>query len=144
MGIAKRKADNPRQLAAIPNSVKMFLNAYTRDVRSIAQRLRAFVREIAPDAIEQLDLSARIIGYGYSSRYADLVCVLMPLKARVNLGFARGAELPDPDRLLEGTGKRARHVKIRTAKDVENPGLRTLLKSAVAEVKGRASVPNRS
>src|SRR6185436_13051675 len=32
-------------------------------------------------------------------------------KAHVNVGFFRGSEIPDPDRLLEGTGKLMRHVK---------------------------------
>jgi hypothetical protein len=44
--------------------------------------------------------------------------------------FARGAELPDPDHLLEGTGKRARHVRVKARAEVENPALRTLLEVA--------------
>ena len=46
--------------------------------------------------------------------------------------FARGTELADAEQLLEGTGKRARHVKVRSPEDVEKPGVRTLLKEAVA------------
>ena len=45
--------------------------------------------------------------------------------AHVNVGFFRGAELPDPNRLLEGTGKFMRHVKIRPGRAIneaaENP-----------------------
>jgi hypothetical protein len=45
---------------------------------------------------------------------------------------ARGAELPDPAGLLAGTGKRARHVKLRQMEDVEDPALRDLLDAALA------------
>ena len=44
--------------------------------------------------------------------------------------FARGADLADPDGLLEGTGKKARHVKLRNVADVDRPGVRTLLEEA--------------
>ncbi len=41
-----------------------------------------------------------------------------------------GATLPDPDGLLQGTGKRYRHVRLTTPADVEAPALRALLESA--------------
>jgi len=61
----------------------------------------------------------------------------MPLKAGVNLGLARGAELPDPTGLLTGAGKRARHVKITDVKEVEMPELRALLEVAVERLQGK-------
>ena len=48
-------------------------------------------------------------------------------KAHANLGFARGASLPDPAGLVEGTGKNLRHVKVRKPEDVDRPGMRELL-----------------
>ena len=57
--------------------------------------------------------------------------------AHVNVGFFRGAELPDPSGLLEGTGKRMRHVKLRPAGAVDATALRTLIKAAYADMKGR-------
>jgi hypothetical protein len=51
--------------------------------------------------------------------------------AHINLMFARGTELPDPEGLLLGTGKRARHVTIRQEADLERPGVRTLLVAAL-------------
>ncbi|MBI5671023.1 MAG: DUF1801 domain-containing protein [Chloroflexi bacterium] len=53
----------------------------------------------------------------------------MPYQNHVNLGFARGVSLPDPAGLLEGTGKKARHVKLRTAEDVDNLAVRELLEA---------------
>ena len=106
----------------------------------MALKLRGLVFDVAPDAVEQIDLPAKLLGYGFDYTYKDTICVIMPLKAGVNLGFPRGArraELPDPTGLLTGTGKRARHVKITDVKQVELPELRALLEVAVERLRGK-------
>ena len=57
--------------------------------------------------------------------------------AHVNLGFYRGAELPDPDGLLQGTGKRIRHVKLPAGEAVDEDALEALIVAAYADMKGR-------
>lgn len=57
--------------------------------------------------------------------------------AHVNVGFFRGAELPDPNGLLEGTGKRMRHVKLRPGADLDAEALRKLIATAYTDMKGR-------
>jgi hypothetical protein len=119
-------------------AITEFLAAYSPEVQDLAWKTRTLVLEMVPGAIEQLDPSAKIIGYGFGRKMADIICVIMPYTSHVNLGFSRGAQLPDPKGLLEGTGKSARHVKIRTAADLEKPAVRALLKSAVAVTKRAA------
>jgi hypothetical protein len=58
-------------------------------------------------------------------------------RAHVNVGFFRGAELPDPDRLLEGTGRFMRHVKLRPEGDLDPRALMKLIQTAYADMKGR-------
>ena len=58
-------------------------------------------------------------------------------KAHVNVGFFRGAEIADPERLLEGTGKFMRHVKIRPERDVDAPALMKLIETAYLDMKER-------
>ena len=48
------------------------------------------------------------------------------------MGLARGAELADPKGLLEGAGKVHRYVRIETAADLRKPGLKPLVKAALA------------
>ena len=57
--------------------------------------------------------------------------------AHVNVGFFRGAEIADPERLLEGTGKFMRHVKLRPERDVDAEALMTLIETAYTDMKGR-------
>jgi hypothetical protein len=57
--------------------------------------------------------------------------------AHVNVGFFLGAELPDPSRLMEGTGKFMRHVKLRPEDDVDAAALKTLIQVAYRDMKER-------
>jgi hypothetical protein len=56
-------------------------------------------------------------------------------RAHANVGFFRGAELDDPRRLLEGTGKRMRHVKVRPGVGLESAALAALIRAAYENVK---------
>ncbi len=58
-------------------------------------------------------------------------------KAHVNVGFFRGAELADPNGLLEGTGKFMRHVKLRPEGEVAATALMKLIDTAYTDMKGR-------
>ena len=57
--------------------------------------------------------------------------------AHVNVGFFRGAELADPDRLLEGTGRFMRHVKLRPEGEVDAEALARLIETAYADMQAR-------
>ena len=57
--------------------------------------------------------------------------------AHVNVGFFYGATLEDPARLLEGTGKRMRHVKLRWARPVNAAALRELIVVAYRDIRLR-------
>ena len=108
------------------------LASFAPEVRKLALATRAFVLKLFPDITEQVDAKARIIGYGYGPKYADMVCMIMPTKAEVTLGIAYAMELPDPKKLLEGTGKLHRHVKLRRESNLGRAALKSLLKAASA------------
>jgi len=113
-------------------TVEALLAAYPPEVQALARRARALILEVFPDAIEMVDGPARLIGYGTDRTVRGLVCGIALQRDYVNLMFARGTELPDPAGLLAGTGKRARHVKLRRVEDVGHPAVRDLLDAALA------------
>lgn len=115
----------------MPKDVDDFLSAYDPAVRKIALKARKLILALIPKAIEQVDLPSKIIAYGYDRTYKGLICAIAPQKAYVNLMFAKGTQLPDPNHLLEGTGKLARHVKLKTLDDVDKPTVQTLIAVAV-------------
>ena len=59
--------------------------------------------------------------------------------AHANVGFLFGAELPDPAGLLEGGGKRMRHVKLRWGEPVDEAALGALIAAAYADIKARVA-----
>ena len=58
-------------------------------------------------------------------------------RAHVNVGFFRGAEIADPHRLLEGTGRFMRHVKLRPGLEVDPKALAALIETAYVDMKKR-------
>ena len=125
-------------MAKPPDDVTAFLATYPAPVGEIALRLRKTVLSAIPGALEMLDLSGKVIGYGFGSGYSDLICTIIPSRTGVKLGVVGGADLPDPGRLLEGAGKRHRYVAFAESADLERPGLARLLEAALAAWKARA------
>jgi hypothetical protein len=106
------------------------LAPYSPEVRNLALATRKYLLDQIPGALEQADAKANVIGYGFGSRYTDMVCALMPTKAGITLGIGWATKLPDPEKLLEGTGKVHRHVKIKSKSDLQASALKALLKAA--------------
>jgi hypothetical protein len=61
-------------------------------------------------------------------------------RAHANVGFFYGAELEDPTGLLEGSGKRMRHVKVKPGVDLDSAALDALIGTAYADIKLRLAV----
>ena len=112
--------------------VDRLLIRHTPIVREIAARVRKLILESMPGAVEQVDPPDGLIAYGTGPRLGEQVLAIAPHRNHVNLQFADGVDLADPAGLLEGTGKRVRHVKSRTLEDAERPALGELIAQAVA------------
>jgi hypothetical protein len=106
------------------------------EMRPVVQRLREIVVDVDPDTMEVVRLGDRAATYGVGpKKMSEGYAYILPHKNWVNLGFYKGAELPDPGGLLEGTGKKLRHVKVRTVADSEKPEIRILIVEALTERK---------
>ena len=93
--------------------------------------IRALVAALHPDAVEVASRKENSVWWGVGpGKMTHGYAYAMPHKGHVNLGFFRGASLPDPEGRLEGTGKGLRHVKIARAADVADGALRSLLIAA--------------
>jgi hypothetical protein len=115
-----------------------FLAVYDRNIAELALALREMVLESAPEAIESIydAYSAVSIGFSFTGRLKDGFCHIATYTHHVNLGFNRGASLPDPEKILEGTGKMIRHIKIAREGDLAAPFLPRYLQAAIAQVAG--------
>ncbi|HTO08433.1 MAG TPA: DUF1801 domain-containing protein [Myxococcota bacterium] len=122
-----------------PAELSRFLAAYDPRVRRLFLAARAAVLRAAPGASELVydAYNAVAAAYGFSERLSDAFCHVAAYAGHVNLGFNRGVELPDPERLLAGSGARIRHVRIEAPGDLSRAGVRALVRAAAGEGRGR-------
>ena len=120
-----------------PSKDDELLARYPEQVRETASATRSFLKNALPDSAESVDESAKLLRYSYGPGYKGLVCTLILSQKEVKLGIFRGTELPDPKRLMTGAGKVHRHVPLRSAADLEQPGMKALLTAALAAWKAR-------
>src|SRR5436305_1821082 len=89
------------------DSVTELFAPYPPEVRELAAQARALMRELIPDAAEEVDTKPPLLGYTYRpGTYTGLILAIMPQKSYVNVVFSKGVELLELDSagLLEGTG----------------------------------------
>ncbi len=99
--------------------------------RDLAMRTRALIRAVMPEVVEVPWPRQRVVGYGVGPRkMSERFCYVAVHKDHVNLGFNYGAELPDPEGLLQGPGKLMRHTQLNAPGDLANPALRRSLELA--------------
>ena len=105
--------------------IDWYVDTKPAELRGVAEQLRKLMKKTVKSAKESVN-SWKIPTYESNGP----MCFFMVGKYHVTFGFLRGTSLPDPAGLLQGTGKNVRHVKLRTAEDVNEPALRKLLQAA--------------
>jgi hypothetical protein len=91
----------------------------------VAEAVREVVRAVGPDL--------RTVTKWGAPWYVgtDLIFLVREFSPYVGVEFWRGTSLPDPHRLLEGTGKNLRHVKIRSTAEATSPEFVALVREAI-------------
>ena len=117
-----------------------YLAPYDPHVSRLALALREIVLEEAPEAIESVVKGYAVaIGFSFTGKpMKDGFCHVVTYSDHVNLGFNRGALIPDPNGVLQGTGKLIRHIPIRSEQDLNRVVIRRYLRTA-AELAPRAA-----
>lgn len=98
------------------------------------------VRKLVPGATELVydNWNGLVVGFGPTERASDAVVSILMTTDHVSLCFIDDApSLPDPHRLLQGSGNVVRHIKLKSAADLDLPPVRALVREAVK----RADVP---
>lgn len=110
-------------------SAEDVLNHCAEPIRPLARAVFERLRKRFPTAVITADADG--IGFGTGPGYRKLIFTILPHTKHVTIGFARGAELPDPAGLLTGAGKVHRHVKLRTESELDSPELTALFSAAL-------------
>jgi uncharacterized protein DUF1801 len=113
-------------------SVDLWLTNGPIELRVIAQEWFVQMRQCGNDVRELLHDGCPVAcvedaPFGYVNTF----------KSHVNVGFFHGAVLKDPAGLLEGTGQRMRHVKLKPGHELDAAALSDLIAAAYVDIKGR-------
>jgi hypothetical protein len=108
------------------------LSGTSPEMAAVARELRAVVAAALPDGTEQVDFGNRLLAIGRSMKMRDLLFAIIPHSAHVNLQLADGIDLPNPDGLIEGTGKRIRHIKVRSIEAARSAPVRAAIDAQIA------------
>ena len=133
------------QLLRFPEAVRRdlmidaWMKAQPRELGPIAQRWFEVMRGCGDDVRELLH-----DGHPTACVADAAFAYVNAFTSHVNVGFFRGAELPDPNGLLEGTGRFMRHVKLRPDGQVDAEALKRLISSAFADMKRRVAAAARA
>jgi hypothetical protein len=112
-----------------------FIARFDPAVSEVALEARAALRTRFPAAFQLVydNYNALAIGFSPTEKTPDVVVSVTLYPRWVSLFFFGGATLPDPLRLLQGTGRQVRSIRLESAKTLTTPGVRALLKAAVAQ-----------
>jgi hypothetical protein len=114
------------------SAIDVWLNERDPELGAIAQKWFAQMRDCGDDVRELMHDGAPTACVGDAAfGYVNV------FRSHVNVGFFLGAELDDPTGLLEGTGKRMRHVKVRPGSDLDHLALGALIDAAYVVIKSR-------
>jgi len=107
---------------------RKWIDAYVKKagkLQVVTKAVRALVKKTVPGCEEYVN-PWKIPSFDSNGP----LCGFMKAKEHVVFIFLRGAKLADPQKLLEGTGKGVRHVKLRSVADVKRPGVKKLIVEA--------------
>lgn len=114
-----------------------FLAKYTPEMQRLGRALRKKMRARLPGTVEMVydNYNALVIGYGPNDRASQAIFSLALFPRWVCLCFLQGAGLPDPDRLLLGSGNVVRHIKIADVEEWDRPAVQALIAAGLDRAK---------
>jgi hypothetical protein len=117
-------------------TIEDFFANYDPKVEEICTQLREIALELLPETEEILFEGWKNISYGTGKSHGDkdLIIYIAPLKDSVNLGFYRGTVLLDEKKLLKGTGKLLRHLKLKSINDYQIADIKNLIEDAKIKI----------
>jgi hypothetical protein len=129
-GMARRPTSSPP--SDLP--VEVFLDGYSPAHQAIANRLRAIVRRVVPDATERVRVGWRVVGFDLrTGRRSAFFAWVFPEREHVHLGFPQGVHIVDASGRLDGAGitKRARWLTYTSVDEIDEAEVEELVRAAV-------------
>jgi hypothetical protein len=119
--------------------IDAFLAKYTAEMILAGRDARARMRARVPGGVEFVydNYNALVFGFGPTERPSEAVLSLALMPRWVTLCFLKGASMPDPKKLLKGSGSTVRNVRLESPAMLDDPAVRELIDDAI-----RGAVPS--
>ena len=103
-------------------------------LRPVCEALRRIITGLHRDVVEVTWARQRIASFGIGpKKMSEHYAYIAVYTSHVNLGFYHGAGLRGRASMLEGTGKKLRHLKLRDVPSTKDPAIAALLREAIAD-----------
>jgi hypothetical protein len=114
-----------------------FIAKFSPEMGRLIRAARAKMRAFIPQALELVydNYNFFVIGYGPNEKAGDAIFSLAAQAKGVSLCFLQGAKLPDPYKLLRGSGSVVRNIRLETAEALDDPKVRLLMETALKRAK---------
>lgn len=126
------------QTAKSPEAqLRTFVAKFDRENQALIRAVRRALRKRLPTATEMVydNYNFFVIGYSPTDRPSDAVLSIAAGASGVGLCFIQGARLPDPKKVLQGSGNQTRFLRVETASVLDRPEVKTLISAALARAK---------
>jgi hypothetical protein len=116
-----------------------FLAKYLPEIGVQTRSARAKLAALLPGAVQMVydNYNFLVIGFGPTERPSEAIASIAVAPKHISLCFMRGVDLPDPKKLLRGSGNQVRNLRIEDDTTLDQPDVRKLIKEAVR----RAAAP---
>jgi hypothetical protein len=120
----------------VEKQIDGFIAKFDPKMAKLIREVRAALRKRFPTAVELVydNYNFFVIGYGPSERPSEYLVSLAANSKGVGLSFNHGSKLKDPHKILLGSGKVNRFLRLPGAAELQRPEVEELLKAAVAQL----------
>jgi hypothetical protein len=131
----RRQADSGATSAE--SRLRTFIEKFSTDDQRLIRAVRSALRKRLPAAHELVydNYNFFVIGYSPTERPSDAILSIAARANGLGLCFIHGAKLPDPKRLLLGSGRQTRFIRVESARQLAHPDIEALICAAVAQSK---------
>ena len=135
----KKSAPDPRKGAEA--ELQGFIDKFAPEMAKAIRAVRAALRKKLPTANELVydNYNFFVIGYSPTLRPSESFISLVADAHGVRIAFYWGAKLPDPAKVLTGSGSQNRFIRLESARDLSKPEVDALIRAAIAH--GKAQLP---
>jgi hypothetical protein len=128
-----RTKNAPRKDLSVAAQLRAFIAKFDEDDQRLIRAVRAAMRKRLPTANELIwdNYNFFVIGYSPTERPSDSIFSIAARANSIGLCFIQGAALPDPHKLLLGSGKQTRFVRLPSVDVLEDPRIEELFAAAI-------------